>query len=653
MKKRFLLCLLTIVCLAALVIVLPVSASEVRGTCGENVTWVLDNASGTLTISGRGDMGGYDHTPWFDYRDVILSVVIEDGVTSIGYRAFASLQKMTSVTIPDSVQKVEAYAFDGCRSLESISLPDNISYLGQYAFRGCSKLTAITIPKKTTQISHGMFSDCRSLRTVNMHSGITEIADNGFYGCIALTSVTLPDSIKTIGGGAFRDCANLTSITLSKNLVSLGGNAFSGCTSLTEITIPNGVDKILGYTFSGCTALKQITFGSGVAEIDPFAISGCKQLAKFVFSKSNPNFYVDSHCVIYTKDKKELVLFPMAISGTYEVPTGTEKICHYACYEHKNLTGLVIPGSVTVIDDYAFDACTKLKSVSLSHGVEIIGTYSFARTAITEITIPATVTKIKSVAFSDCTNLSEIYFYGDAPVLSEAAFAGVKAIAYYPEGNRTWDYLEGNIWDLVSWKPYSVVCNHTEIVDKGYAATCTKDGLTDGTHCSVCGKVLTEQKKIKAKGHSYGQWKETKAPTVEETGLKERTCSVCGKVDKKTIDKLPPEETVPPTTEPPETVPPITEPPETVPPTTEPPETVPPTTEPPETVPPTTEPPETNPPTTVPQETVAPTEPEIEPTDPVPENDSDSTPWGIIIAIGAAVLVAGAGGLVLIKKRRK
>ena len=61
-----------------------------KGTCGENLTWALDDR-GTLTISGTGDMNQYSSStraPWYSQRTKITSVVIDEGATSVGAYAF-------------------------------------------------------------------------------------------------------------------------------------------------------------------------------------------------------------------------------------------------------------------------------------------------------------------------------------------------------------------------------------------------------------------------------------------------------------------------------------------------------------------------------------------------------------------------------------
>lgn len=107
------------------------------GSCGTNVTWQLDSA-GVLTISGNGRMYYYSSpspAPWENHKTEIVSVDIQDGVTSIGGCAFYGCTSLTSVSIPDGVTSIDANTFRDCTSLNSITIPESITSIGGWAFR--------------------------------------------------------------------------------------------------------------------------------------------------------------------------------------------------------------------------------------------------------------------------------------------------------------------------------------------------------------------------------------------------------------------------------------------------------------------------------------------------------------------------------------
>ena len=79
--------------------------------------------------------------------------------------------------------------------------------------------------------------------------------------------------------------------------------------------------------------------------------------------------------------------------------------------------------------------------------------------------------------------------------------------------------------------------NHTAISDKAVAPTCTKAGKTEGSHCSVCGKVLVAQKTRKALGHKWGKWTKKSEATVFKAEVQQHTCSRCKKTETKTVGK--------------------------------------------------------------------------------------------------------------------
>lgn len=92
--------------------------AEESGTCGPKLKWHLTD-DGVLTISGKGKMNDYmnvypgnNRAPW--YKSDIKRIIIDDGVTTIGWSAFSDCRSLTSVTIPNSVTEIGYNAFEQC-----------------------------------------------------------------------------------------------------------------------------------------------------------------------------------------------------------------------------------------------------------------------------------------------------------------------------------------------------------------------------------------------------------------------------------------------------------------------------------------------------------------------------------------------------------
>ena len=198
------------------------------GKCGENVTYSFDSKTGTLTISGTGDMCSSDYSVF--YKNIKV-VIIEKGVTSIGYEAFYEFTNLTSVTIPDSVTSIGDFAFGHCDRLTSVTIPDSVTSIGYYAFGCCYRLTSVTIPDSVISIREYAFQYC-SLTSVTIHDGVTSIGAFTFYNCESLTSVTIPDSVTSIGENAFGSCESLAVAVILYYNVSIDSSAFNSGTLL-------------------------------------------------------------------------------------------------------------------------------------------------------------------------------------------------------------------------------------------------------------------------------------------------------------------------------------------------------------------------------------------------------------------------------------
>ena len=127
-----------------------------EGICGDSLTWVLD-VNGILTISGTGEMTNYSSgtAPWYSYSDKIKSLILSDGITSIGQYAFYNCTTLTGdLVIPDSVTSIGDNAFYGCSGFDgTLTLPDSVVSIGGFAFSGCSGLTGdLVIPDSVVSI---------------------------------------------------------------------------------------------------------------------------------------------------------------------------------------------------------------------------------------------------------------------------------------------------------------------------------------------------------------------------------------------------------------------------------------------------------------------------------------------------------------------
>ncbi len=386
-------------------------AEVASGTCGENLTWSLDDA-GTLTISGTGAMTDYDTSytnnpaPWYDNRANVTSVKISEGVTSIGSYAFASCENVTTIPIPSSVTSIGNNAF------------------------AASGLTSIVIPGSVTSISNSMLYNCPNLTTVTIESGVESIGELAFWNCQKLNSVTIPETVTSIGKESFRWCDGLTSITIPGSVKSIGQQAFYGCTGLTSLNIESGVESIVECAFQGCSGLERVTIPGSVKSIGNYAFYQCTKLTsvelqngiesigEFVFELSGVKSLTIPGTVTSIGDN--------AFSGlgltSVTIENGVESIGKGAFRACDNLTSIVIPDSVTSIGAQAFQNCHGLESVTLSQNITDIANQTFYDcNKLTSISIPAKVTSIGKNAFYNCNSIESVTFEGGAEQMKNIA----------------------------------------------------------------------------------------------------------------------------------------------------------------------------------------------------------------------------------------
>ena len=446
------------------------------GTCGENLTWSL-NSNGVLSIRGTGEMDNYDawntYSPWSSQNGNIISVIIENGVTSIGDYAFYDCTSLVDVdiadsvtsigddsfgycsslkkiNIPDSVESIDKYAFLYCESMESVKLSNTLRSIGSYAFSQCYNLKSIDIPATVSTIGDGPFANCSSLSSINVAEdnerycskdnalfdyemknllycaaagkeeytipvGVENIYDYAFCGCEDLRSVSIPNSVTHIYRGAFQDCTNLQNVNLSDSITYIDSIVFRNCSNLINIDLPDKVRYIGSSTFSGCSSLTSIEIPENVTSIEGYLFEDCSNL------------------------------------DSIKIPESIASIDKGAFYECQSLTSINIPKDVTRIENYTFYGCINL-DIEIPDNITYIGYGAFDRCGFTNIVIPASVTYIASHAFSFCRNSADVTFVGAAPEFGGDVFYGVTTTVYYPANDPSWtEEIRQNYGGHITW----------------------------------------------------------------------------------------------------------------------------------------------------------------------------------------------------------
>ena len=396
----------------------------------------------------------------------LSSIIIPDSVTSIGNYVFDGCSSLTSVTIPNRVTSIGDRAFDNCSSLSSIVIPNGVKSIGEYAFYSCTSLSSITIPENVTNIGNNAFYGCSSLASVvwnatdyenskrkspfdNSHSitsfsfgdGVKSIPAFLCSGMANLQSVIIPDSITNIGERAFSGCTSLRSLTIGSKINSIGKDAFDRCSSISNITIiadsmeeylngctnaklqggdfndlksakrhllinheiitdvviPESVDTIQSSAFYNCSDIRSLTLHDDITDIFGEPFLGCDSIQSITIITSS----IEKYC-------QNALNYKLYNGG---LPHSKRKII----INGQEVTSLVIPESVNVIDKHSFYNCT----------------------ALTSLALPKSIEWINGSAFYGCENLEAIYQTSSTPPsVSSDAFSSLP-VCYVPYGSLT------------------------------------------------------------------------------------------------------------------------------------------------------------------------------------------------------------------------
>lgn len=297
--------------------------------------------------------------------------------------------------------KIEEYAFKNCTSLTSVTIPASVTYLEGsedygsgmyggyfYVFEGCDALREIKVALDNPVFSSqdgilynkdgSVLICCPPGRNgeVIVSRSVTVVDEGAFDGCHGLAAVTIPSSVTSIGVGAFMGCKGLTVMFMGEEPQVWGGDIFSGATNVKVYVQP-------GQGWQGVPGMWQgvpVAYAPGaVSYWYDFNDDGGITLMGVASGMPSGSWVLPS-----TYDG-----YPVTAIGVDFPGTSKESL----------VTEVVIPASVRVIEDEAFDEMPKLKSVVLNEGLEEIGVDVFLSGKITSIKIPSTVVSMGPAAF--------------------------------------------------------------------------------------------------------------------------------------------------------------------------------------------------------------------------------------------------------------
>ncbi len=456
--------------------------------CGENITCSAEN--GTLFLSGSGDMTlPEDGAPWAELFDVISSIVINDGITSVSEDAFLNFT-LTEITLPDSVSSIGEHAF-GYSLVDEIYTktcePTVIGNVGSYAETWAAELgfefpaSKVILPEGDAGDVHWIVSedgvltisgsgavlsfneggqapwaeyyaekDGFRITSLVIENGVTSVGDRAFGAENGITTVELGQTVSSIGNEAFSGCVSLTEIS-SAGVTSVGEKAFSGCSAL-ETVIFGSVSRIGASAFEG-TALRNCVFGEKLAEIPDRAFFGCADLETLTSpAVERTGVSAFEGCVSLQKFESGVLTvvgnrsFAGCRSMTSEnMVSGLSHIGDFAFSDCDGFTSVVLSPKIAVLPAGVFEGCDSLSSVTLGDSVRGI-----SERALSSCPSLRSITLSKNVREITDYSIGYYYFSNDASAVAYAKYQEFVMEIKGPTPSAAKKYAEQNGFSFVS-----------------------------------------------------------------------------------------------------------------------------------------------------------------------------------------------------------
>ncbi len=392
----------------------------------------------------------------FAEQTELTSVVIPDGINTIGNCAFKNCTSLSSLTICGDIEDCNSNSirtgefndggwkywdsiaafYNAGTNAESLTVTfaDGVTRIPGYLFgTAASKadgvyahVTNVKIADTVQTIASHAFYKCYDLVSLEMGNGVTGIEDAAFQECSSLKTLTMSNALTGVGDFAFAYDTGLKTIQWGKNLTSIGSHAFDGDTALTVLEFPAKLVSIFSFAFQGCTGLNEIDLPASLLKVDYCAFKNCTMLEKITIRSNIGDCssnsirlgefndggwkYWDSVAVFYNAGVNSDKLEVTFADGVTQVPaylfaTAAEK----ADGVFAHVTKVSFSDSVESIGAYAFYHCYDLREAVMGKALTTVGSNAFAQnTSLSEIRWGSNLTDIGDHAFAGDTALKEL-----------------------------------------------------------------------------------------------------------------------------------------------------------------------------------------------------------------------------------------------------